>query len=303
MYFLQTTDVELTSIPINLPVPEVAEIILKIGLPRVLDLYSKYDVVSTFFFTGDIVELEPEVIDITKERGHEIGSHGYTHFSTEGFDQFSLERQIGDLEKSKKLLEREGAGNLRSFRSPEARINEDTIKALETCGFKYDSSVCPQRMDGPLSYGFDQKKKWVIALRRPYMMSYSSFISEGSSKIMEIPITSFIFPFIGTTMRINPRIHEILKKLLFFEAKKRHVPIVFLFHPNECIETGLTRHIDEKYQGNIRSMFRGNLRTKLKVRNLGLRAINLMGKLLKEAKDYGFEFISIEEYGNLHLTK
>ena len=303
MHFIQTTDVELTSIPLNMPVPEMAGMVLSVGLPRLLDLYSKHDVEGTFFFTGDIVEYEPEVIDITRERGHEIGSHGYTHFSTEGFDQFSLKRQIEDLKKAKTIIEKEGGRNLRSFRSPEARICEDTIKALEACGFEYDSSVCPQRIDGPLSYGFKQKQKWLISLRRPYRMSHTSFVSEGSSQIIEIPISSFIFPFIGTTMRINPKIHDLLKRMLFLEARKRDVPIVFLFHPNECIEADLTRHIDKNYLGNYESMFSGNLRTQFKIRNLGLKAVSLMDKVFQEAKDYGFDFISIAKYGKYHMAK
>lgn len=301
MYFIQTTDVELTSIPLNLPVPEMAEVILKVGLPRLLDLYSKYDVEGTFFFTGDIVEREPEVIDITKEYGHEIGSHGYSHFSTEGFDLFPLETQIDHLRKSKKIIEKAGGGTIKSFRSPEARICEDTIKALERSGFEYDSSVCPQRFDGPLSYGFKQKKKWLLALRRPYRMSYQSFVCEGSSNVIEFPIGSFIFPFIGTTMRVTPKIHEMLKNMLFFEAKKREIPIVFLFHPNECVDAEETKSFDKKYIGNYDLLFSGNFRTKLKLQNLGIKAISLMGNLLRDAKKNGFEFISIRKYAKYHL--
>ena len=303
MYFLQTTDVELTSVPLNLPVPEMAPIILKIGLPRILDLYSEFDVESTFFCTGDIVELEPEIIDIVRERGHEIGSHGYTHFSTEGFDVFPIERQIEDMRRSKTILEREGSGPLRSFRSPEARISEDTIRALEVCDFRYDSSVCPQRIDGPFSYGFRQKKKWIIAPRRPYRMSYSSFVSEGSSQIIEIPISSFLFPFIGTTMRIHRGLTNILRRILFFEAAHRNVPVVFLFHPNECIEVESSREIDTKYSGNYQAMFSGSLRTELKMRNLGRNAMGLMGDILRSAKKNGFEFCSIENYGKHHMGR
>lgn len=297
MYFLQTTDVELTSIPLNLPVPQMAEVVRDIGMPRVLDLYSKYDVQSTFFFTGDIVELVPEVIDMVREQGHEIGCHGYSHHSYEGFDMFSLDTQVEHLEKARNIIQGAGGGRVVSFRSPEARINEDTIRALEKTGFMYDSSVCPQRIDGPLSYGFRQKKKWLIALRRPYRMSHRSFVSEGKSGIIEFPISSFIIPFIGTTMRVNPGITDRLKSLIFYEARKRGIPVVFLFHPNECINANESEHVDGIYYGNHSALFSGNVRTRMKLGNLGKRSIRLMGEILIDARIHGFDFITIEKLG------
>lgn len=292
MYFIQTTDVELTSIPLNKPVPEMAEKVLKIGLPRVLDLYSRYDVEGTFFFTGKIVEIEPEVVDIVKERGHEIGCHGYTHYSTEGFDTMPYDKQVEYLLKSKKIIENV-SGRIESFRSPEARISNLTIRALEETNFKYDSSVCPQRIDGPFSYGFKNKFKWIFCVRRPYRMSYKSFISEGMSKIIEFPVSSFTFPFIGTTMRVSPKINSILKKFLFFEASKRNIPVVFLFHPNECIENRYNPIIANKKSDRLIS---DQFKTKLKMRNLGLNAIKLMEKIFKYALEKDVEFLCIKRY-------
>ena len=43
MYFLNSADVELTSIAENQPTNRMAKKVLKKGLPRLLDLYSKYE--------------------------------------------------------------------------------------------------------------------------------------------------------------------------------------------------------------------------------------------------------------------
>jgi len=95
------------------------------------------------------------------------------------------------------------------------RINEDTVRALEKTGFKTDSSVASQRFDGPFTFGSKKKLKWLLAPRRPYMISYDSVVKEGNSNILEIPISALFIPFIGTTMRISPLVTKMLRKFLF----------------------------------------------------------------------------------------
>ena len=236
MHFLMTNDVETTSLELNRPADFMAVKVKNTGLPRLLELYSKYDVEATFFFTGHIVELMPELVETVKEHGHEIACHGYRHENEYAFDILPFEKQVYYMKKAKKIIEDAAGERIYSFRGPEARINGDTVKALEKVGFKYDSSVAPQRFDGPLSRGFGKKVFWMIAPRRPYFLSYHSFYNEGESKVLEIPISSFIFPFIGSSMRVSPRITAGLKRLLFFEAKKREIPVVFLFHPPRSLK-------------------------------------------------------------------
>ena len=234
MFYINSADVELTSISENRPTTHMARKVLKKGLPRLLDLYSKYDVEATLFYTGDIVEIEPEVVDISKERGHEIGCHGYTHYSTTGFDLMSLDEQISQLNKSKRIIEKV-AGKIVSFRSPELRINKFTMEALESTGFRIDSSISSQRFDGPLSYGTSMKMNWLTSPRGPYNPSYENPFQKGSSKILEMPVSALIAPYITTTMRIFPPVFRILENFLLRESKKSQKPVVLLTHPNECI--------------------------------------------------------------------
>ena len=44
-----TNDVETTSLELNRPADFMAEKVKNVGLPRLIDLYAKYDVESTFF--------------------------------------------------------------------------------------------------------------------------------------------------------------------------------------------------------------------------------------------------------------
>ena len=72
MYFLMTNDVESFSIPLNREDREVAKQVYEVGLPRLLDLYARHDIKSTFYFTGMFAEQSPDSIDLVKGHGHEI---------------------------------------------------------------------------------------------------------------------------------------------------------------------------------------------------------------------------------------
>ena len=294
MYFLQTNDVELTSIAKNKSSKEMAKKVLKVGQPRLLNLYSKHDIEATFFFTGDIVELEPEIVDITKDRGHEIACHGYDHDSSKGFDTKNLQEQVFELNKCKKIFKDNFNFVPTTFKSPELRIGLDTPKALSQTGFNIDCSVASQRFDGPFSFGSLTKLNWLKSPRKPYMMDIENPFKAGNSNILEIPISSLIFPYIGTMMRIKPRLFSMFENIILQESKITGKPAVFIFHPNECIkETKLTNNrIDKSRLGYLRETYRQNL----KMSNLGINAVKLMDKTLRKAKALDFEFVSAKTY-------
>jgi hypothetical protein len=255
---------------------------------------------GTFFFTGKIVEMEPRVIEIVATRGHEIGCHGYTHYSSEGFDTLPYQQQVDYLARSKRLIERE-AGRITTFRSPELRVGKDTVRALEATGFEIDSSVASQRFDGPFSYGTLNKLNWLLAPRRPYFLSYDSPFRSGDSKVLEIPVSALIAPYIATFMRIAPGAFSWLENLLFAEAKLTKKPIVFLFHPDDCMYEKM--RASYSFRDGILTKLREGIRQQLKTRNLGLNGLRLMELSLKKARDYGFEFVTAKTYREICLSE
>ena len=48
----------------------------EVGVPRLLRLFDKYDMKTSFFIPGHSIETFPEVMDKIVEAGHEIGAHG-----------------------------------------------------------------------------------------------------------------------------------------------------------------------------------------------------------------------------------
>nr|WP_321497941.1 polysaccharide deacetylase family protein [uncultured Methanolobus sp.] len=290
-----TNDVEHQSIALNREDSSIPLQIYKQGLPRLLSIYSKYDVASTFYFTGMFAEQSPESLELVKEHGHEIGCHGYDHSPMRSFDILNYNEQISELKKAKKAIE-PVAGKIKAFRAPALRINNDTIKALNAMGFTSDSSVASQRFDGPLTFGSRKKLKWLIAPRKPYYLSYDSSIKEGNSNVLEIPISALIAPYIGTTMRVSPEITTFIEKFLFYEASHTEKPIVFLFHPNECIDYPVCTTTTRRSSSTIEYLFADLLRHKLKLKNLGVPSLKLLEDTLSRAKNHGFEFLTASEY-------
>jgi len=294
-----TVDVESFSIPLNRCDPETGRKVYEIGLPALLDLLAKYDIKATFYFTGEMAKMFLEAIEVVVEHDHEVGCHGYDHTPDKAFDILTYEEQVNELIKAKNVIE-EVAGRIKSFRAPMLRINEDTVRALEDTGFTSDSSICSQRFDGPLTFGSRRKLKWLFAPRKPYFLSYDSIIKRGKSKILEIPISAMIIPYIGTTMRVFPRLVKIIQKFIFMESKKTGKPVVFLFHPNECLNID-SEIVTTKRASNIFEYFFADyLRQRLKLKNLGRMAVKLLDDILKEAKKECFEFISVYEYRKMY---
>jgi peptidoglycan-N-acetylglucosamine deacetylase len=299
MDFLITNDVELHSIPKNTIDPAIADEIYKTGLPRLLDLYEKYKVKSTFYFTGDFVEIKPEAVELVKEYGHEIGCHGYTHDIDKAFDVLTFEEQVDHLTRAKKIIE-SISGPIRAFKAPALRINEYTIQALETTGFSIDSSVASQRFDGPMSFGSKKKLKWMVSPRLPYHPSTHSPFKKGDSPVLEIPVSAALFPYIGTLMRVHPPLFRTIEKILFIESKLTSKPLVFIFHPNECLdyEEKISEKIiiERRSKSYLEYLFADKIRQNLKLKNLGINAIRLHEESIKNGKAFGFNFINISEY-------
>jgi len=295
MEFLMTIDVESFSIPLNRCDLSTGRRVHEEGLPSLLDLFAKHDIKATFYFTGEITELFPESIEIVVDHDHEVGCHGYDHTPDRAFDNLSYDEQVEELKRAKEIIE-DVAGRIQSFRAPMLRINEDTVRALESTGFTSDSSICSQRFDGPLTFGSRKKLKWLFAPRKPYFLSYNSVVRSGSSNVLEIPISAVVIPFIGTTMRIFPKLIKIVQKLIFIESKKTGKPVVFLFHPNECLDVDSNVTTTRRANNFLEYLFADYLRQRLKLKNLGKPAILLLDTILKDARVEGFEFVSVSDY-------
>ena len=111
---------------------------MEVGLPRILDLFQKYDIQSTFFFPGHTIETFPDVAKRVRDAGHEIGIHGYYHevpLNLAREDEARLQQRA--LEAAEKVLGVRPVG----YRSPCWDHSVNTMSILEENGFEYDSSL------------------------------------------------------------------------------------------------------------------------------------------------------------------
>lgn len=108
-----------------------------------LDLLDKYNTRATFFVLGRLAEKYPELIKEISKKGHEIGSHSYSHKTLHelGMDNFEYE-----IAKTNSILKSITGESPLGFRAPTFSIDNTNKWALEILakhGYKYDSSIFP----------------------------------------------------------------------------------------------------------------------------------------------------------------
>jgi peptidoglycan/xylan/chitin deacetylase (PgdA/CDA1 family) len=109
-----------------------------IAAPRMLELFERYSVPTTWFIPGHTAESWPEITRSIADRGHEIGNHGYLH---EAFDQLSLDQVAGVVRKASDALERLTGQRPRGMRVPAGDFDGSLLEFLVGEGFSYDSSL------------------------------------------------------------------------------------------------------------------------------------------------------------------
>jgi len=296
-YFFISNDVETTSLWNHRLSDITGEKVWKEGMPILLELYQRYNIKSTFFFTGYIARLYPDIVKMILPHGHEVGCHGLVHNSDKAFDLLSLDEQINHLREAKKILEDISGNEIISFRAPAIRVNGDTPLALKETGFKIDSSIASQRMDFMFSFGTKHKLKWLISPRKPYFTSIKDLARKGESDILEMPVNSFGLPYVGTFMRISPGFTRLLRFFLNVENKLRNTPVSFIIHPNELIKEEISgEKIQRRSKNYMKYLLADKLRYKLKLKNLGDKAISLLEQQLLYFSERDYTSITFKEY-------
>jgi peptidoglycan/xylan/chitin deacetylase (PgdA/CDA1 family) len=154
------------------------------GTGRILSILKKYDIESTFLFTGDTALNNPEKVVEVSKSGFEIGCHSLKH-ETVGDSAFSMPNDSSILESE---LEGRLIENIRivkelskkqpvTFRAPRLWQGHGQIKILEKLGFNVD-----------VSYSVSAHKNHVL----PYHPSEDNWLEEGRMKILEIPNFAFL---------------------------------------------------------------------------------------------------------------
>ncbi len=147
--------------------------------PVLLNLFRRHDISTTFFFTGDSVRKHPEVVEMVRDAGHEVGCHTLYHetvgtplFEIPGIYPLLPEEIPNRLRVATDIVESVAGTRPVSFRAPRLFGSTEVVNALESLGYLADATY-------PM-YFYRERLG-------PYHPSVEDWTKEGSLKIVELP--------------------------------------------------------------------------------------------------------------------
>jgi polysaccharide deacetylase family protein (PEP-CTERM system associated) len=130
---------------------------------RLLELFDRANVRSTFFVLGWVAERFPSLVRRIAELGHEVASHGYNH---QLLYMLTPRQFREDVRAAKSAIEDAAGAPVVGFRAPSYSVIESSLWALDILieeGFAYDSSIFPIHHD---RYGIPDSPRHPYVLRR-----------------------------------------------------------------------------------------------------------------------------------------
>ncbi|HEX4247351.1 MAG TPA: polysaccharide deacetylase [Pseudonocardia sp.] len=110
----------------------------EVGVPRLLTLFERNDLRTTWFVPGHSVETFPDQTRMVVDAGHEIGVHGYSH---ENPIAMSRAQESAVLDRSIELLEKVSGRRPTGYVAPWWEFSTVTNELLLERGIKYDHSL------------------------------------------------------------------------------------------------------------------------------------------------------------------
>jgi peptidoglycan-N-acetylglucosamine deacetylase len=110
----------------------------EVGSPRLLNLFKKYNLRTTWFIPGHSAETFPDEMKAVAEAGHEVGVHGYSH---ENPIAMTREQEEAILDKCLDLLTKLSGKRPTGYVAPWWEFSPVTNELLLERGIKYDHSL------------------------------------------------------------------------------------------------------------------------------------------------------------------
>lgn len=111
----------------------------RVGLPRIVALFEKYQIPVTYFIPAMSARIHPEMVDLIRKSGrNEIAVHGWIHEMNSQLP-YDTEKQL--LQRAvdywTKMLGKKPEG----YRAPSWNFSPNTLRILREIGFTYESSM------------------------------------------------------------------------------------------------------------------------------------------------------------------
>ena len=102
-------------------------------ISEILDTLDEYNVHATFFVGGSWADDHAEILTQIRDRGNELGNHGYFHKNQ---DALTLEKNKEEIGVCGELVERLTGVKMNLFAPPSGAYAEQTVEAAESLGYK-----------------------------------------------------------------------------------------------------------------------------------------------------------------------
>ncbi len=109
----------------------------EVGTPRLLKLFDKYKIMTSWFIPGHSLETFPKECKAVAEAGHEIGAHGYSH---ENPIALTRTQEEAVMAKCVSLIKEVAGKPPKGYVAPWWEMSSATPEILLKNGFKYDHS-------------------------------------------------------------------------------------------------------------------------------------------------------------------
>jgi polysaccharide deacetylase family protein (PEP-CTERM system associated) len=188
---------------------------------RLLNMLDEAGVRATFFVVGNIADTYPELVREVAQRGHEIGSHSYSH---ELIFRMQPATFKADVERSLAKLQDLAGKPIIGFRAPEfsvGHLRHWCFEILIELGFRYDSSVFPLPR---VRYGIPEAPRNPFTITTPSGAIYEYPLATWDAGRFRLPIAG------GSYFRLlpGPVLHHALNAI---DESGRTA--VLYFHPYE----------------------------------------------------------------------
>jgi peptidoglycan/xylan/chitin deacetylase (PgdA/CDA1 family) len=110
----------------------------EVGVPRLLELFRRHELQTTWFVPGHSIETFPEQTEAIVAAGHEMGVHGYSH---ENPIAMSREQETEVLDHCIGLVEQVSGRRPTGYVAPWWEFSRVTNELLLERGIKYDHSL------------------------------------------------------------------------------------------------------------------------------------------------------------------
>ena len=110
----------------------------EVGVPRLLDLFDRAGLKTSWFIPGHSIETFPEQTKMVVDAGHEIGVHGYTH---ENPIAMTREQEEAILDRCIDLITEVSGKRPTGYVAPWWEFSPVTNELLLERGIKYDHSL------------------------------------------------------------------------------------------------------------------------------------------------------------------